>query len=133
METWSKRAWKIIGISFVVFNIFLTGAITFAVNAFSTREEALQGAASVTYVDGKCKDTREYLDSQDRKLLDYVNTQDDQAVERMNRIQVDLSKKADKDDFDKVYEKCEENNKLSIKLLERQSELFNAINKLNDK
>jgi hypothetical protein len=83
---WTKKNWKI-ALIIAVFNILLSGIVAFTVNAFSQREEALQGAAPITYVDKKCEDTRIYIDKQDGLLN-----------ERLGRVQDQVNIKADKTD-----------------------------------
>jgi hypothetical protein len=86
--------------------VFLSTIGSIIVFTFSNKETRLQGAASVEYVDKKDVDLKLYID-----------TKDDNITLRMDRIQAIQNTKADKDDFDKVYQKCEENNKLLIEVL----------------
>jgi hypothetical protein len=102
---WTKKTWQI-ALIITVANLLLSGMIAFAVNALSAREKTLQGAATVTYVD-----------SQDANQKCYIDKQDNTATERMNRIQTEVNLKADKDDFDKVYQMGMDNNKLLIDIL----------------
>jgi hypothetical protein len=61
--------------------------------------------------------SRDYVDTQDDGVLNYVDKQDGIITERVDRVQRGLNDKADKDDFDKLYLKTEENNKLLIDIL----------------
>jgi hypothetical protein len=108
---WTKKTWQI-AVIITFANLLLSGVIAFTVNAFSARETALQGAAS-----------KDYVDQQDGSTLDYVDVQDGAITNRMDRIQLQVNTKADKDDFDKVYLKCEENNKLLFEVLKAVKKL----------
>jgi len=102
---WTKKTWQVAMI-ITLCNLLLSGMIAFAVNALSTREQALQGAASTEYVDKQDNATRTYIDSQDNIISN-----------RVGRVEVNMETKADKDDFDRLYLKTEDNNKLLIQVL----------------
>ena len=61
--------------------------------------------------------SRQYVDDKDKSVMDYADKQDKAMTERVDRVQYDLGNKTDKDDFDKLYLKTEENNKLLIDIL----------------
>jgi hypothetical protein len=112
--------------AWVLFITFLAAFLTFGFQIIyrscDRQASAAESSASVPFVEQKCVEIKDYINRQDGDLKNYIDVQDGQAAERMNRIQVDMSKKADKDDFDKVYQKCEENNKLSIEILKMLKE-----------
>jgi hypothetical protein len=79
---------------------------TVVANRISARDTTVSKSASVDYVDTKCTDTRTYIDKQDNLLN-----------ERIGRVQESLKDKADQSDYDKLYQKTEENNKLLFEVL----------------
>lgn len=98
MENWNKKTWKFIGIGFVVFNIFLTGLVAFTVNALSSREEALQGSASVAYVNKQDTEIKTDLTKNITEQKVYIDKQDGLIIDRVGRVQDLVNAKSDKTD-----------------------------------
>ena len=101
---WIKNNFKQ-AILIALLTVVLSTVGSIVVYSFTKHEDQLDKSASVEYVDKKCEDTRTYIDKQ--------NILQD---ERMTRIQTDVNKKADKDDFDKLYDLALQTNRIVIEI-----------------
>lgn len=130
METWSKKTWKLIWTGIVILNIFVSGLVTFTVNAFSSREATLQGAAPIPYVDKSVNDAKCTFNQRLTDERTYTDSQDNKATERMNRIQQGMETKADKDDYDKVWNLLMENNRKIDETNKNSLEILKLVKKI---
>ena len=73
---------------------------------FQNRDKSIDKAATVEYVDKRHDDQKTYIDEQDKAITN-----------RLDRVQAIQATKVDQSEFDKVYQKTEENNRLLIEIL----------------
>lgn len=99
---WIKNNFKQ-AILIALLTVVLSTVGSIIVYSVTNHEDRLQRAAPIEYVDKKCEDTRIYIDKQDGLLN-----------ERLGRVQESLNTKADQSDYDKLYQKTEENNRILI-------------------
>lgn len=102
---WIKNNFKQ-AVLIALLTVFLSTIGSIFVFTFSQKEAKLDGAASIEYVEKSVGDLKIYTDTQDNAL-----------TQRMNRIQDVQNTKVDQNDFDKLYLKTEENNRLLIEIL----------------
>jgi len=102
---WTKKTWQTV-LLITIINLLLSGVVAFTVNAFSAREETLQGAASTEYVNKLDADQKCYIDQQDQVLQ-----------EGHEELHGEIRLKADQSEVDKLYNKTEENNRLLFEIL----------------
>lgn len=111
------KTWKAM-VMITILSVGLSTVSSLMVQCTAMRATTIQGAASVEYVNDENTKQDDYTREQDTKNKEYIDVVNSTTNSRLDRVQVDLSRKADKDDFDKVYQKCEENNRLSIEILQ---------------
>lgn len=100
-------------------NILLSGLVAFAVNAFSAREETLQRAASVSYVDKQDSAINSKLcfhDSQFINLENKVDTKSDKAD--LDKLQTEWTNR-----FNRIDLKSDEQYKMLVEILKTVKKL----------
>jgi hypothetical protein len=106
--------------AWVLFITFLAAFLTFGFQIIyrscDRQASAAESSASVPFVEQKCVEIKDYINRQDGDLKNYIDVQDAQSTERMNRIQVEIGKKADQNDFDRLWNLAIKNNDILIQI-----------------
>jgi len=105
---WFKQNFKG-ALIITLITVLLSLGSNFVFRSCTSQADTVSKSASINYVDDKCMQTKQYIDFQDGAI-----------IQRMDRIQLDVGKKADKDDFDKLWQLTSENNRLLIELAAKQ-------------
>ena len=108
---WFKNNFKQ-AVLIALLTVFLSTIGSLIVFSFTAKETKLDKAASIDYVNEK-----------DHEQMIYINNQDQVITERLNRVQAIQQTKVDQSEFDKVYMKTEENNRLLIEILMKINKL----------
>jgi hypothetical protein len=109
------RDWK-----WILFITILASVLSLAGNFIfrgcTEQSDAVNKAASKEDLEKKEISIKGYIDTQDNSVRSDMNDKDDAATLRMDRIQLQVSAKADKDDFDKLWNLAIKNNDILIQI-----------------
>jgi hypothetical protein len=109
------RDWK-----WILFITILASVLSLAGNFIfrgcTEQSDAVNKAASKEDLEKKEISIKGYIDTQDNSVRSDMNDKDDAATLRMDRIQLQVSSKADKDDFDKLWNLAIKNNDILIQI-----------------
>jgi hypothetical protein len=110
--------------AWVLFITFLTACLSlggqWVFRGCDKQATVIEKSVAADYVDKKNEALQTYVDNQDNAIRSTISEGCNITTARMDRIQLQLNTKADKDDFDKLWQLTNENNRLLIELAAKQ-------------
>jgi hypothetical protein len=109
------KDWK-----WIVFITFLASVLSlggnFIFRSCANQADTVNKSASIEYVDKKETSIKGYIDTQDNAIITDAADKCNITNARMDRMQAQITGKADKDDFDKLWNLAIKNNDILMQI-----------------
>jgi hypothetical protein len=109
------KDWK-----WIVFITFLASVLSlggnFIFRSCANQADTVNKSASIEYVDKTKSELKIYTDFQDGEIKANMTEQCNVTTSRMDRMQAQITSKADKDDFDKLWNLAIKNNDILMQI-----------------